>query len=228
LSNNWAGIGAHGKSQCNFFNGNSIENCTNGVLLHDSDNNSISGNNIADCEIAIHFEWLTDFNTIEQNNIVNNDCGVRLEQTSGNSFYHNNMVANTLQVSIIGYALDTWDDGYPSGGNYWNDYGGADAYRGSYQNETGSDGIGDIPVVFDGNNMDHYPLMTQWTEASELICDVNRDGKVDMKDVGYVARRFMCVPGDLLWDPVADLNNDGIVNMTDIGTVARHFGESRS
>jgi hypothetical protein len=70
--------------------------------------------------------------------------------------------------------------------------------------------------------------MTQWTEASELICDVNRDGKVDMKDVGYVARRFMCVPGDLLWDPVADLNNDGIVNMTDIGTVARHFGESRS
>jgi hypothetical protein len=47
-----------------------------------------------------------------------------------------------------------------------------------------------------------------------------------MKDVGYVARRFMCVPGDPLWDSAADLNNDERINMVDIGTVARHFGES--
>jgi hypothetical protein len=44
--------------------------------------------------------------------------------------------------------------------------------------------------------------------------------------VGYVARRFMCISGDSLWDPTADLNNDGKINMVDIGTVARHFGES--
>jgi predicted secreted protein len=65
-------------------------------------------------------------------------------------------------------------------------------------------------------------------EESSLVGDVNGDGRVDMKDVGYVARRFMCVPGDPLWDPVADINGDQKINMVDIGTVARHFGEQRA
>jgi hypothetical protein len=51
------------------------------------------------------------------------------------------------------------------------------------------------------------------------------DGKVDMRDVGYVARRFMCNPGDSLWDPNTDINSDGKIDMIDIGTVARHFQE---
>jgi hypothetical protein len=46
-----------------------------------------------------------------------------------------------------------------------------------------------------------------------------------MKGVGYAARRFMCVPGDPLWDPAADIDNDSKVNVKDIGTVAKHFGE---
>jgi hypothetical protein len=70
--------------------------------------------------------------------------------------------------------------------------------------------------------------MKPWNETSKLVGDVNGDGKVDMKDVGYVARRFMCVLGDPLWDPMADMNDDEKINMVDIGTVARHFGESRS
>jgi len=64
-----------------------------------------------------------------------------------------------------------------------------------------------------------------WMLVSSLVGDINGNGKVDMKDIGYTARGFMCIPGDLLWDPVADLNNDGRINMNDIGTVARHFGE---
>lgn len=54
--------------------------------------------------------------------------------------------------------------------------------------------------------------------------DIDGDGKVDMRDVGYVARRFMCVSGDLLWDSSADVNGDGKINMMDTGTVAVHFG----
>jgi uncharacterized protein (DUF2141 family) len=69
--------------------------------------------------------------------------------------------------------------------------------------------------------------MKPWTEASQLVGDVNGDGKVDMKDVGFVARRFMCIPSDPLWDIVADINGDNKINMVDIGTVARHFGEYR-
>lgn len=55
--------------------------------------------------------------------------------------------------------------------------------------------------------------------------DLNADGRVDMKDVSYVARRFMCISSDPLWDSVADVNGDGKIDMKDISTVARHFGE---
>ncbi|MCJ7770287.1 hypothetical protein MUP37_01785, partial [Candidatus Bathyarchaeota archaeon] len=58
-----------------------------------------------------------------------------------------------------------------------------------------------------------------------IMGDVNGDLKVDMKDVSYVARRFMCLPGDPLWDPTADINADSKIDMKDISTVARHFGE---
>jgi hypothetical protein len=54
---------------------------------------------------------------------------------------------------------DFWDAGYPSGGNFWSDYNGTDSQNGSYQNQTGSDGIGDTPYVIDANNTDRYPLM---------------------------------------------------------------------
>jgi hypothetical protein len=51
------------------------------------------------------------------------------------------------------------------------------------------------------------------------------DGKCDMRDIGYVARRFMVTPTDPLWDPNADINDDLKIDMKDIGTVARHFGD---
>jgi hypothetical protein len=46
-----------------------------------------------------------------------------------------------------------------------------------------------------------------------------------MKDIGYVARRFMCTPSDPLWDPIPDINGDDKIDMKDISTIARHFME---
>jgi nitrous oxidase accessory protein NosD len=53
--------------------------------------------------------------------------------------------------------VNTWDNGYPSGGNYWSDYNGTDFYSGIYQNATGSDGIGDTPYTMNANNQDRFP-----------------------------------------------------------------------
>lgn len=58
-----------------------------------------------------------------------------------------------------------------------------------------------------------------------LLGDINSDGKVNMKDVGYVAIRFGIDVASPLWDSKADIVVDGKINMRDIGTVSRHFGE---
>lgn len=59
-----------------------------------------------------------------------------------------------------------------------------------------------------------------------LVGDINGDGKVDMKDIGRVARGFGMDPTNPLWDPNIDINNDYKIDMKDIGIAARHFGES--
>jgi len=86
--------------------------------------------------------------------------GIVLYYSNNNVFYHNNFINNIQHVYILtpSYA-NSWDDGYPSGGNYWSDYDGIDLYSGPQQDETGSDGIGDTPYVIDEDNQDNYPLM---------------------------------------------------------------------
>jgi hypothetical protein len=82
--------------------------------------------------------------------------------SSDNSFSHNNFINNTNQVELTESLSNIWDDGYPSGGNYWSNYSGVDEKSGPDQNLPGSDGIGDTPYVIDENNTDHYPLMNSY------------------------------------------------------------------
>jgi uncharacterized phage infection (PIP) family protein YhgE len=85
-----------------------------------------------------------------------------------NVFYHNNFINNAQQeyIETPSYA-NSWDDGYPSGGNYWSDYARVDLHSGTYQNATGIDGIGDLPYVIDVNNADRYPLMHSFDPQTE-------------------------------------------------------------
>ena len=55
---------------------------------------------------------------------------------------------------------NTWDDGYPHGGNFWSDYRGADQCSGPGQDVcNGPDGIGDTPYAIQVRGTDRYPLM---------------------------------------------------------------------
>jgi hypothetical protein len=51
------------------------------------------------------------------------------------------------------------------------------------------------------------------------------DRTVNMRDISYAARRFLCQPGDALWNPNADIDDNGKIEMSDIGLIAAHFGE---
>lgn len=74
--------------------------------------------------------------------------------SSGNTLYHNNFVGNAEQAYCIN-STNVWDDGYPSGGNYWSDY------KNRYPNAMKMDesGIYDMSYVIDENNQDNHPLM---------------------------------------------------------------------
>jgi parallel beta-helix repeat protein len=104
----------------------------------------------------------TTDSTIVNDNITKNEYGVLLFSSSSNLIYHDNFVENPAQVCDVNStepSVNVWDNGYPPGGNYWRDYVGSDFYSGLYQNETGSDGIGDMPYVVKGNSQDSYPLL---------------------------------------------------------------------
>jgi len=121
------------------------------------DNNIITNNSVG---ILIGILLVPDswYHIISHNTITNNTYGISLGSTvRSTKIYHNNFINNTLHAKST--ETNIWDDGYPSGGNYWSDYAGVDFYRGSYQNETGRDGIGDTPYFIDQNNADRYPLM---------------------------------------------------------------------
>ena len=108
-------------------------------------------------------------NTVFGNSVVGNRYGILLNNSGNNTVYHNSFINNTQQAVISGSEPNTWDEGYPSGGNYWSDYNGTDVYSGPYQNVTGSDGIGDTPYVIDANNTDHYPLVVHDLAIADVV-----------------------------------------------------------
>ncbi|UCE16098.1 MAG: right-handed parallel beta-helix repeat-containing protein [Candidatus Bathyarchaeota archaeon] len=175
LKNNWGGL-VLAYTQNSVITSNNIVDNVGGIYLHESSNNSISENNIENNGIAISLD-LSSNNFLSRNNVRNNWIGIHLHLSSDNKFYHNNFINNTEQVSYPSHDYaNFWDDGYPSGGNYWSDYTGSDLHSGPYQNETGSDGIGDLPYVIDGNNEDMYPFKYLWPDTTSPTTTDDYDG----------------------------------------------------
>jgi len=157
------GIGIGLISHYNTIFGNNITNNNDGIafdyrisVFGYPSYNVISQNNIANnCYSGINV--VGSDNTITENDLINNGYGIVTSEwvsCYGNKIYHNNFLWNTEQV--IGFdSRNTWDDGYPSGGNYWSDHIGADEKNGPNQDQPGSDRIADTPYF-----SDRYPLMS--------------------------------------------------------------------
>ncbi len=125
----------------NTFVGNNLVNNMQGMVFQDTSNNLIVGNNVT-CGT-------------NSENIYSEPGGVFFGDSSNNTIYHNN-----FRISVGGQAADSgsvnfWDDGYPSGGNYWSDY----QTKYPHAQMIGDSGIGNVSYVIDSQNKDNYPLL---------------------------------------------------------------------
>lgn len=172
ITNNRLGVMFWLSSNSDLTENNIENNSNNATTIHECSNNLISRNNMKNNGwYGIGFGRSSN-NTITENNIIGNLAGISFYRPDlpNNKFFHNNFIDNIEQVDMYTstYAF-CWDNGYPSGGNYWSDYNGTDFYSGPYQNETNSDEIGDEPYVIDENNKDNYPLMNPWTVGNSIV-----------------------------------------------------------
>ena len=132
-----------------------------GIYLSNSGNNIISNNTASDNYKGIAVRYSSDNNLLVNNTVLlNHDYGLQLVSSNGNSVYHNDFVDNAPRHASDNTGTNYWDNGYPSGGNYWSDYQGIDNCSGPNQDVCPDpDDIGDTPYSVTFSTVDTYPLM---------------------------------------------------------------------
>jgi parallel beta-helix repeat protein len=136
-----------------------LENCTDFTA---TDNQIESNGGDAICT-AYAYNLFIATNTFT----FNDYRGIWAAHSNG-TIFHNNFVRNRENARSILSNL-TWDDDYPSGGNYWSNYSGSDLFSGVDQNLVGSDGINDAPFIIPqqgARERDRYPLMGNFTKLT--------------------------------------------------------------
>ncbi|MEW5936546.1 MAG: PKD domain-containing protein [Candidatus Thermoplasmatota archaeon] len=144
----------------------SAENST-GILCINSSLSTIIENRVEGCNVGIHTDALS----------------------VGHRIYHNNFIANGIHA--IEEGSNSWDNGFPSGGNHWDNWTAPDSNR---------DGFVDYPLVIGNGNQDNYPFAEMWEiDDSMPIADAGDDQIIDQGDT-------------LMFNGSGSVDNVGIVN----------------
>ena len=236
------GIFIQGFSSGHLISGNTImDNSQEGILITADDGapgtwNTITENSIQRNRFGIKI-MSAEKNSITNNNVSWNNYGIYLcsvaceNYISQNKFFNNSMQAYDLGSNI-------WNNSYPYGGNYWNDYIGVDVFIGPAQNQPGSDGIWDSPYnISGGTNRDMYPLAIQANAHSRYMpvnLGVLRDANVStayaINNIGLIAGSsgeengvqkafiydsrmlfYLGVLGEGLWSDARAINDTGSI-----------------
>jgi parallel beta-helix repeat protein len=192
-----------------------------GVLLKTSNHSRITRNLLYNCSIAgIYLREHSTSNVIQGNTLADNTNGIWVADLTcvDNRIYHNNFVNNLRHVMVL-EEIGGWHHSYPSGGNYWSNYTGVDAFSGPDQDQVGSDGIGDSPhsSVFDQypyvsplhffnagvwNNGDSWVVIASNSTVSGFHFDPDAGPFVEFNIITPVGEACICrviAPQHLMW-----------------------------
>ncbi len=165
-----------------------------GIWFDSMSNSIMEKNEVYNNGVGIGVGYVGKNNTLRDNIVHHNTVfGIYMNYSpvTGNKIYHNDLIENTTQARELGNNI--WDNGYPSGGNYWSDYAGVDDYSGPGQNLPGSDGIGDTPYAFTGNQ-DNYPLMRPWGAVTIDIKPGSDPNSINLKSKGVIPVAILTTP----------------------------------
>lgn len=176
---------------------------TVGIELGFTSNSEISGNNVDSNGYYGIYSAYSSGNTIYSNDVSNNYCGISLWSSSNNCIYYNNLLNNTDQAND-NTGTNSWDNGYPSGGNYWSDY--KDKYPGA--EEIDESGIWDVPydIHGDADAQDRYPLIDTWTEEQLPDLTLSTDD-ITFSNPNPVVGETVTITATIHNDGNADANN---------------------
>jgi parallel beta-helix repeat protein len=200
----------------------------NGIILGSiSSNNIVSNNSVIGNSVSGIYIGGSPNNTVSCNSITGNHYGIYVDFSLSNVVYHNNLINNAQQAKLLSSGSNWWDNGYPSGGNYWSDYNGTDEKSGPTQTLPGYDGIGDVPYIIDSNNTDSYPLMEPLTGEGVLIVQTPTGSNITVSPMANASVTFASVTagGFTSWNTVQP-PTDQFVSITcnEIRTSANYTG----
>jgi parallel beta-helix repeat protein len=204
LLNNYYGISTSSSSN-KIYNNKLIKN-NRGVYIGSS-SNYIYSNIVKENDIGIYLISDASGTRIFGNIIQMNNVGIL--NYADVTIYHNVFINNVNHADLGGSPV--LDNGYPSGGNYWDNYAGKDA---------NNDAIGDSPYAV-GRFQDRYPLIAPlkmfyagtWEGIDyyvEIIsnsdlsgfCFCEKDKFISFNVTGITGSKGFCrvtIPKDLLW-----------------------------
>ncbi|MGC2289312.1 MAG: right-handed parallel beta-helix repeat-containing protein [Thermoplasmata archaeon] len=152
----------------NNFSGDSSADLTD-VVLGEVYGYTITDNTFLDDDVAVEVEGMST-GTVVGNSFHQDNVSLYFDGPVASLNYHNDFLSDA-SWQIEDSPVLAWDDGYPTGGNFWSNYTGVDEFSGPDQNIPGPDGIGDTPFVLDESDIDHYPLMTAWADHAALFVE---------------------------------------------------------
>jgi nitrous oxidase accessory protein len=196
--NTYDGISLYDSFQ-NTITENTVENNNYGINVYAGDDNLIARNKVMNNNCSGIYMYYSNQNNITDNTIINNginegynrygvylqssigntiieniiksnkDYGIYLDYgTNTNTIYHNTFINNNVQGYDSGVD-NVWSNGYPSGGNFWNEHEYHDNFTGENQDvyDPVGDGIVDQPggglnsYTIDGtsDSQDNYPFV---------------------------------------------------------------------